>query len=99
MQFNAKDDFVNEYEQELQAELDAETKLEVEQDHDYDRVDYVPTSDDEEQLKKEQEEAEEEEDELPDLSNPMVEYSSQDELDRVTNRESYEQFKNFNMED
>lgn len=97
MQFNAKDDFVNEYEQELQAELDAETKLEVEQDHDYDRVDYVPTSDDEEQLKKEQEEAEED-DELPNLSNQMVEYSSQDELDRVTNRESYEQFRNFNKD-
>lgn len=88
MNFNAKDDFVNEYQAELQAELDAENKLETEQDHDFDRADHKPTSDDEEQLK-----AEEEEEDYPNLSNPMVNYEPQDELDRVTNRESYEQFK------
>jgi len=37
MQFNAKDDFVNEYQQELEQELLAEQKLETEQDHDFDK--------------------------------------------------------------
>lgn len=34
MNFNAKDDFVNDYQAELQQELDAEHRLEDEQDHD-----------------------------------------------------------------
>jgi hypothetical protein len=39
MQFNAKDDFVNEYQAELEQELDAEQKLEDEQDNGYDNLD------------------------------------------------------------
>jgi hypothetical protein len=37
MQFNAKDDFVNEYQSEVETELDAEHKLEDEQDNGYDK--------------------------------------------------------------
>ena len=35
-----------------------------------------------------------EEEKYPDLSNPMINYDPQDELDRVTNRESFEQTQN-----
>lgn len=38
MQFNAKDDFVNEYQAEIEQELDAEHKLEDEQDNGYDNI-------------------------------------------------------------
>lgn len=83
MQFNAKDDFVNEYQAEVEQELDAEHKLEDEQDHDFD-------------LKEEEvEESEDVDDELPNLSNPMIEYSPQDELDRIGNRDSYQAFKGY----
>ena len=77
MQFNAKDDFVNEYQAELEAELDAEHKLEDEQDHNFD-------------IKKEEEEYK-----YPNLSNPMIDYSPQEELDRIGNRDSYQAFRGY----
>jgi hypothetical protein len=80
MQFNAKDDFVNEYQAELEQELDAEHKLEDEQDHDFDLKEDVEEDID---------------DELPNLSNPMCDYSPQEELDRVSNRDSYEAFRGY----
>ena len=91
MQFNAKDDFVNEYQAELEAELDAEHTLETEQDHDFDRLDHKPTSDDEEQLEAEEEDAFA----ITKLSDPMIDYSPQDELDRIGNRDSYQAFRGY----
>jgi hypothetical protein len=91
MQFNAKDDFVNDYQAELEQELEAEHKLEDEQDHDFDRADHKPTSDDEEQLQEEEEDAMA----ITKLSDPMIEYSPQDELDRIGNRDSYQAFRGY----
>ena len=68
MQFNAKDDFVNEYQAELEQELEAEHKLEDEQDNGF---------------------------EITKLSDPMIEYSPQDELDRIGNRDSYQAFRGY----
>lgn len=38
---------------------------------------------------------EEDEDEPTKISNPMIEYSPQEELDRIGNRESYQAFRGY----